>query len=811
MLIDKPIQQFGSVDSVKTTEFQIDITPKLFEMLSGLYPNKIRAVIRELLCNAIDSHIVAGISDVPVDIFIPSAEYPYLTIKDYGVGMSPDDVIQIYTRYSKSTKTHEASTTGALGLGSKSPFCYTNMFTLKSVHDGVESLYNVYINQQRIPSLTLLSQKPTDDENGVTVTVPVKAGDYRDFATNLIFVLHHTKSPVRVYDTVRLDDADVVDGEYVGDGSDGTELEDVTAKFDQFDGIVEHTENKRFHFISRDPWGNSSTKVYILQANVIYPIQDPDLVAPLFTAALKPRSGALVFEVDNGSISFSPTREELSMDVETIDKITSMVNELTKKAQSWSKFYAVYMSRYRKKGQVVDDSDLPLVLRKPFWKYLYNYKAIKTTQNNNWSSQRVTAKNGKSYRKTLDGYRPYSPTYHVNLNEASTTSKIGYIITTRYQPEDGKGKLLLDDLINNMYKWFNVKPELDTYGTMNLIVHGKDIREVWSKVKMLGTSVKLVEIDESRFQEIYKAPPKPRSPTRLFVLDTTTRYTTIEDEKISDFGGYDRYVIRYNRNVCKGDKTITISDMCDLVTKLRRLDDNTTNTGYLNGKRVLVVTQAQYKKIQKENPQLKLLWDDLDISRLSRIMNHSALISIYDSVSNRDVYQNKQSLIEIFKPFMDDESLRRNITRVVLEYNRTRRLMDYNHKHAKLPNPTLKKHAEFSSWDMRSCVSNITSTLTRLGIGVNVSEFKAGITFKSGELVRVEYGDGTDCPFDVFIKYVRHNYFHNMYNLEDPDVIRLYNDYIRDLFRRNNIMSVDEMRTAYNHTINLLDKLTTRR
>ena len=46
-------------------EFRIRNSAKAFNILSsGLYANKIRAIIRELSCNAVDSHVAAGKSGV---------------------------------------------------------------------------------------------------------------------------------------------------------------------------------------------------------------------------------------------------------------------------------------------------------------------------------------------------------------------------------------------------------------------------------------------------------------------------------------------------------------------------------------------------------------------------------------------------------------------------------------------------------------------------------------------------------------------------------------------------------------------------
>ena len=53
-------------------EFQIRTTAQAFDILSsGIYSDPIMAVIRELSCNAYDSHVEAGKADVPFEVHQP--------------------------------------------------------------------------------------------------------------------------------------------------------------------------------------------------------------------------------------------------------------------------------------------------------------------------------------------------------------------------------------------------------------------------------------------------------------------------------------------------------------------------------------------------------------------------------------------------------------------------------------------------------------------------------------------------------------------------------------------------------------------
>jgi hypothetical protein len=161
-------------------EFRIRNSAKAFSILSsGLYANKIRAVIRELSCNATDSHVAAGRPGTPFDVHLPNALEPHFSIRDYGTGLSHDQVSNIYTTYFESTKTNSNAFIGALGLGSKSPFSYTDNFTVTAIKDGRKGIYTAFINEAGVPSIAQMMEEATDEPAGVEVKFSVN--DRYDF------------------------------------------------------------------------------------------------------------------------------------------------------------------------------------------------------------------------------------------------------------------------------------------------------------------------------------------------------------------------------------------------------------------------------------------------------------------------------------------------------------------------------------------------------------------------------------------------------------------------------------------------------
>ena len=181
MLLNTAPQDEAIVSNVgEIGEFRIRNSAKAFNILSsGLYANKIRAIIRELSCNAVDSHVAAGKKDVPFDVHLPNALEPWFSIRDYGTGLSNDQVTNIYTTYFESTKTNSNDFIGALGLGSKSPFSYTDNFTVTAIKDGKKGIYTAFINNAGVPSIALMAEEASDEPAGVEVKFSVN--DRYDF------------------------------------------------------------------------------------------------------------------------------------------------------------------------------------------------------------------------------------------------------------------------------------------------------------------------------------------------------------------------------------------------------------------------------------------------------------------------------------------------------------------------------------------------------------------------------------------------------------------------------------------------------
>jgi hypothetical protein len=163
--------------------FSIKATGKAFKILSdGLYSDKPLAIVRELSCNAYDAHVAGGCSTTPFEVHLPNPLEPWFSVRDFGIGLSDADVMELYTTYFASSKTDSDDFIGALGLGSKSPFSYVDSFTVTSRFHGSIRTYTAFLNDQGIPSIARMSEDSTDEGNGLEVSMPVSSKDFGAFA-----------------------------------------------------------------------------------------------------------------------------------------------------------------------------------------------------------------------------------------------------------------------------------------------------------------------------------------------------------------------------------------------------------------------------------------------------------------------------------------------------------------------------------------------------------------------------------------------------------------------------------------------------
>lgn len=151
-------------------------TAHLMSVLTDLYSDTELAVVREYSTNALDAHIDAGVTR-PIEVTLPSPLAPFFRVKDYGTGLSAEDIRNVFSRYGTSTKRESNSVVGMLGLGCKSALTYSDSFTVVSTKDGRTIQVQVARDEDGGGSMTVVSDEQSDDANGTEIVVPAKRGD----------------------------------------------------------------------------------------------------------------------------------------------------------------------------------------------------------------------------------------------------------------------------------------------------------------------------------------------------------------------------------------------------------------------------------------------------------------------------------------------------------------------------------------------------------------------------------------------------------------------------------------------------------
>jgi len=293
----------------ESTQFNIEMNAKMFRVLSDtMYEDKIGSMVRELSCNAFDAHVEAGKRDVPFEIHLPSEIEPWFSVRDEGIGLSDEDIRKIYTSYGNSTKDASNEVIGAFGLGSKTPFAYTDQFTVTSVHDGMKRVYVAVIND--MPTLSLQAEEPTTDHPGLEVLVSVDSSDFSRFADAIVDQLKFFKVKPTLKNNLKR-----------------IEFGDINANVSVSNDLI-------------TMYGGGSYRsslvhdLYVVQGGVGYRVRVENLRDHLTPQALDLAQhlsyvGAYM-EFPIGSIEVTASREGISYKPRTIDSIRNRLNEISK-------------------------------------------------------------------------------------------------------------------------------------------------------------------------------------------------------------------------------------------------------------------------------------------------------------------------------------------------------------------------------------------------------------------------------------------------------------------------------------------------
>lgn len=283
-------------------EFSIKTSAFAFDILSDkLYSNKVLAVVREYFTNALDAQKANGVVK-PLEVTLPNDSLltgvtPW-EVRDYGTGLTEEQIHQFYCVYFSSSKQETNDFTGMLGLGCKAGFAYTHTFTVTSWINGTESKYLLF-KEDGTPKISKLYTKLSDEPTGLKVSIVAEKRDIREFRDVTAEILSYFPE------------------EYI------------PTSFERYKPTF---ECKRYFLTNNYQLG-------VLMGNVLYPVDRYDIGISF--------GKGIVLKLPIGAVPILPSREGLSLDSDTKEFLKNEFNDVFKrvrnnehnKSKKWGKGY----------------------------------------------------------------------------------------------------------------------------------------------------------------------------------------------------------------------------------------------------------------------------------------------------------------------------------------------------------------------------------------------------------------------------------------------------------------------------------------
>ena len=283
-------------------------------LTSNLYSKPLESFLRETVANAYDSHMEAG-TDEHILLLIQDNGYKTYTIsiRDYGVGVSPERFEKIYRNIGSSTKRDSNDYIGMFGIGRFSCLSCADIANITSYYNGKKYSYLMYKNGGGI-NIDKMSETEGDFRNGLEVSI--KKFIYSD--SDWRGAIHHLCLFDKLYIT------------YQGENYF---LKGLANQFNARK-ITNFNAFSRCSLLSKD-------KNYFKVGNVLYDMKDSMDLAT---------TDGLIISLPIGSVDITPNREALQYTdytnrtinqkiAETKRELQDMVNAHIKGDISMSKFF----------------------------------------------------------------------------------------------------------------------------------------------------------------------------------------------------------------------------------------------------------------------------------------------------------------------------------------------------------------------------------------------------------------------------------------------------------------------------------------
>lgn len=297
MIIETTKQKVQTSGNIQSASCTIDAEDMRYiaSLLRNNYSDTILATMREIIANGIDVS-----NGRKVDVQLPTKLEPNFIVKDYGCGLSEEDMMGLYTKYGKSTKRDSNNAIGGFGIGRFAPLSYADSFIVMSVCDGQKTAYTIRVDENDDTVVSKMFSESTKEDNGIYVQVPVQIKDIESF-----------ESKFKKFSLYLADKINLLNHEW--------DQELPTFSCDSFD----YYNKNGYH-----DYRGITSKPYVLMGGILYPVV-ADSKYPCF-------KDGVVYKAEIGEFKLHHSRESLEYN----DKTVVALRKASEKIQSDVEKYA---------------------------------------------------------------------------------------------------------------------------------------------------------------------------------------------------------------------------------------------------------------------------------------------------------------------------------------------------------------------------------------------------------------------------------------------------------------------------------------
>ena len=287
MIITNQTKNITQSSNLQSTSCSIDAEDMRYiaSLLRNNYSDTILATMREIIANAIDVS-----NGKKVDVQLPTKIEPNFIVRDYGTGLSEEDMMGLYTKYGKSTKRGSNNAIGGFGIGRFAPLSYTESFIVISVNGDSKTSYSIRVDENDDTVVSrLCSESNSGEANGIYIQVPIENQHVDNF--NLKF--KNFSRYIQDNLNVKNDSFDYIEPQISCD------------VFDFFEDSSDYYYRASQHAECNNP--------YILMGGIMYPVNVDD--------NYKNFVKGLVYKADIGEFKLHHSREALEYNNSTVEKL----------------------------------------------------------------------------------------------------------------------------------------------------------------------------------------------------------------------------------------------------------------------------------------------------------------------------------------------------------------------------------------------------------------------------------------------------------------------------------------------------------